>query len=226
MTTNPLAKIFIRSPFEPITKHSEITKEAIEKLNAAFNLFFERDYSMMETLCKEVIDLETDADNIKAKIREKLPSGILMPVSRGDILDLIDHQDKIADQAENLAQWLLIKETDSIPLKMVEFMKKIMDLNVKIAEAYLNAVKEFKDVIETIFMKKEINDVMKYIEIAENLEGEIDRIQFTLRNSFFDFKEIDPVSLYYTTKIIDIISDISDKAEASVHRLRILIAEK
>ncbi|MCD6127045.1 MAG: TIGR00153 family protein [Methanomicrobia archaeon] len=226
MTTNPLAKIFIRSPFEPITKHAEITKEAIEKLNAAFNLFFERDYSRMETLCKEVIDLETDADNIKAKIREKLPSGILMPVSRGDILDLIDHQDKIADQAENLAQWLLIKETDSIPLKMVEFMKRIMDLNVKIAEAYLNAVKEFKDVIETIFMKKEINDVMKYIEIVENLEGEIDRIQFTLRNSFFDFKEIDPVSLYYTTKIIDIISDISDKAEASVHRLRILIAEK
>ncbi|HDM23064.1 MAG TPA: TIGR00153 family protein [Methanomicrobia archaeon] len=226
MTTNPLAKIFIRSPFEPIIKHAEITKEAIEKLNAAFNLFFERDYPKMETLCKEVIDLETDADNIKAKIREKLPSGILMPVSRGDILDLIDHQDKIADQAENLAQWLLIKETDSIPLKMVEFMKRIMDLNVKIAEAYLNAVKEFKDVIETIFMKKEINDVMKYIEIVENLEGEIDRIQFTLRNSFFDFKEIDPVSLYYTTKIIDIISDISDKAEASVHRLRILIAEK
>jgi len=231
MTTNPLAKIFIRSPFEPITKHAEITKEAIEKLNTAFNLFFERDYPKMETFCKEVIDLETDADNIKTKIREKLPSGILMPVGRGDILDLIDHQDKIADQAENLAQWLLIKETDSIPLKMVEFMKiefmkKIMDLNVKIAEAYLNAVKELKDVIETIFMKKEIDDVMRHIEIVENLEGEIDRIQFTLRNSFFDFKEIDPVSLYYTTKIIDIISDISDKAEASVHRLRILIAEK
>jgi len=226
MTTNPLTKIFIKSPFDPIVEHAEITKKAIEKLNAAFTLFFERDYSKMEELCKEVIDLETDADNLKAKMREKLPSGIFMPVSRGDILDLINHQDKIADQAENLAQWLLIKETNSIPLKMIEYMKKIMDINVKIAEAYVNAVKEFKDVIETIFMKKEINDVMKYIKTVESLEGEIDRIQFTLRNSFFDFKEIDPVSLYYTTKIIDIISDISDKAEASVHRIRILITKR
>jgi hypothetical protein len=227
MTTNPLKKLFIKSPFDPIVAHAKVIQKTVEKLNTAFILFFEGEYTEMEKICREVIDLETEADTMKKKIRENLPSGILMPVDRGDILTLINHQDKIADQAENLAQWLLIKETGSVPLKMIEHMKKIMETNVKIVEAYAHAVKEFQDVIETIFMKKEITDVMVHIKTVEQLEGEIDRIQFALRNSFFDVREkIDPVSLYYTTKLIDISSDISDKAEASVHRLRILISRK
>ena len=227
MTTNPLKKLFIKSPFDPIIAHAEVTKETVERLNTAFILFFEGEYTEMEKTCREVIDLETEADQIKKKIRENLPSGILMPVDRGDMLTLINHQDKVADQAENLAQWLMIKETGSVPVKLIEHMREIMKINVKIVEAYLHAVKEFKDVIETIFGKREIKDVMAYIKTVEQLEGEIDRIQFTLRNAFFDVKEkIDPVSLYYTTKLIDIGSDISDKAEAAAHRLRILISRK
>ncbi len=226
MTTNPLTKLFVKAPFEPIVTHAETTKVAVKKLNEAFILFFKKEYPKMEELCKEVIELETEADTVKAEVRENLPSGIFMPVNREDILDLINHQDKVADQAENLAQWLLIEEKESIPSEMVEHMEKIMKTNVKIVKAYANAVREFQDVIDTVFMKKEITDVMNHIQTVEKLEGKIDRIQFSLRNSFFKFKDISPVSLYYTTKIIDISSDISDKTEAAAHRLRILITKK
>ncbi|MEA1994083.1 MAG: TIGR00153 family protein [Euryarchaeota archaeon] len=226
MTTNPLTKLFIKSPFNPMVEHAKITKKAVERLNAAFDLFFEERYTEMEEVCDEVIKLETDADDIKKKMRENLPSGILMPVSREDTLSLINHQDKVADQAENLAQWLLIKERYSIPPKMVEHMRKIMTINTKIVEAYFHATEEFEDVIETVFMKKEVTNVTKYVKIVEKLEGNIDTIQFSLRNSFFDEKDIDPVSLYYTTKLIDISSDISDKTEAAAHRLRIMISKR
>ena len=103
MPTSFLAGIFGRSPVEPLKRHMAKSAEAARHLVAFIDAALAGDWDEAARVRTQIQDLEHEADRLKADLRVRLPSTLLMPVDRGDLLDLITMQDKIANRAKDIA---------------------------------------------------------------------------------------------------------------------------
>ena len=99
-----MGSLFGPSPIRPMQQHM---KAAIACAREVLPLFEDMAAGRTEafTSRREAIDhLEHRADDIKNEIRSNLPKRLFMAFERRDMLDILDHQDSIADYAQDVAQ--------------------------------------------------------------------------------------------------------------------------
>lgn len=75
-----------------------------------FNHVFKGEWAEADAIRIEIRNLEREADELKREVRLQLPRGLFMPVERTDLLELITHQDKIANKAKDIAGRVIGRE--------------------------------------------------------------------------------------------------------------------
>lgn len=103
MPTSFLAGIFGRSPVQPLKDHMAKAAEAGHVLLEFIEAALATDWERAAAIRSRLQDVEHEADRLKADLRIRLPSTLMMPVDRGDLLDLITTQDRIANRAKDIA---------------------------------------------------------------------------------------------------------------------------
>ena len=225
MAISPLFnQLFSRSPVAPMQEQMKVAAQAATEVQGYMAAVIAGDWDLATTLGKHINDLEDEADDIKRKIRLSLPRSLFMPVSRSDLLELLQAQDRIANLAKHIVG-LTSSRRMSIPAALAPAMEALVEAAVKPANVALEALNELDELITTGFSGKEVELVSAMISrldavehAADIKEAELTRLLYSLE------KSLDPVDVMFLYRLIEWIGDLADKSQTVGNRMLYLIA--
>lgn len=164
---NYFTKLFTRAPFDYLQLHMEKVIACMVKLKEIFALLETGEGEKIQPIAEKVSEFEHEADLIKNDIRTSLPNSFLFPVDKSNFLEILSLQDSIADSAEDIAGYLMIKE-----LKIFEEIREDFQKYVeKIFEATW-------DVKEIVFNLDQLLEASFGGPIAETTRAQIEQVAF------------------------------------------------
>ncbi|MCP4396464.1 MAG: TIGR00153 family protein [bacterium] len=166
-------------------------------------------------LVERVDKSEEQADELRDKIKLNLYRKALMPEARGDILDLVESIDQIANWAEEISY--------DIHLQRVVFPETLLDQYRQLAEMNVECYHLLHKAIAQLFT--DIEAVFDLVQDVGKLETKIDKLEHELIRKTFDIEErLSYQHLLYRT--IKSICDISDRSENVAGKLSILAVKR
>jgi hypothetical protein len=175
-------------------------------------------------LQQDIQRLENKADDLKRDLRLHLPKSLFMPVSRSDILDLLNVQDKLANNASEIATLVLHRKM-IFPSTITDYFMEFLKRNIEASKQANVAIHELDELLETGFSGNEIKHVESMIKKLLDIEYDTDNQEIHLRHLLFDLEAgLPPVHAMFLYKIIEWTGDLSDQACEVGDRLQILLA--
>lgn len=224
-STNPIASLFGKNPFNALQKHMRIAIDCADLVPELFEAAAQGDHDRIKTLRKEIDKVEEKADVTKNKLRRSLPRGLFLPVNRGDLLEVLNMQDSIADVAQDIAGLMYEREME-VPEFMKEELTPFVQSCVDVCHDALEIVECLDELLETGFRGNEGSRVEKMIKALNKAEDRTDEQGVSITRILFKHEdEISPVSVLFWYKLIEWIGDLADYAEKVGNRLRLMIAK-
>jgi len=213
---------YVKSPFKSMVKHAKKVQDCACLLDECIGAFCEGDFERTEELVIEISKLERSADEIKTDIRASLPKRVFMPVERGDLLDYLKEEDRIADKAEEIALTLGLKKTKlpkEIKTELVRLGGKICEL----VQLVPPAVESMEKIVTSTFPKKEKDKVVGYALQLSLMERETDHICAKLRKAAFKSEpKLSYGEFYQLMQLIKLMGWMADHVENCGDRLRVM----
>lgn len=208
--------------FDLLLKHARLVIECCSRLPLALEAYYKNDNTRFEEIAKHIIEIEKEADKLKANIRGHLPKGMILPVEKFELFLYLKEQDAVADVAEHMLNWLSFKKIN-ISDKLYQKFETLLNQS-------LEPLKFFEDIIdysadfliswneESRTKAKELIRKVRYQEfLTEEMGNQVKRY-------LFDTTEA-PLDLFYLLKLIDLICEISHHAENAADLIRAMIAK-
>ncbi|XOV80759.1 MAG: TIGR00153 family protein [Aestuariibacter sp.] len=224
MPNNTFLAVFAKSPLKPIEQHIVTVTKCSKLLIPFFEATFADDWAKAEELQQEISSIEEEADKIKRELRMSLPSGLFMPMQRQDLLDLLKHQDRIANKAKDVSGLVLGRQM-LVPAVIQEefttYLKRCIDATVQACKA----INELDELLETGFKGREVDLVETMVEELDKIEDDTDQMQIKLRSKLHALEtELNPVDAMFLYKIIEGVGGLADVAERVGSRLELMLA--
>jgi predicted phosphate transport protein (TIGR00153 family) len=216
--------MFGKSPVSPMQKHMAEVQTCANELIPFFEAVMANDWEKAAALQKDIARLEGVADDLKRELRLNLPSGLMMAMSRRDLLETLTTQDKIANKAKDIAGLTLGRQM-SFPSEigplMLDFVKSCIDTSAQ-AQAAIN---ELDELVETGFRGREVDLVESMITQLDELESKTDTIQIEVRAKMFVLeKDMSPIDVMFIYRIVEWVGELADQAQRVGSRLEIMLA--
>ncbi len=224
MPSNAFLGVFAKSPIKPIEEHIKIVHQASAALIPFFNHVFKGEWTEADAIRIEIRNLEREADELKREVRLHLPRGLFMPVERTDLLELITHQDKIANKAKDIAGRVIGREMvipESIQKDFLAYVTRCVDATKQASEA----INEFDELLETGFRGREVTLVEKMLVELDAIEQDTDDMQIKIRRELRAVEsELNPIDAMFLYRIIEWVGGLADIAERVGSRLELMLA--
>lgn len=216
--------MFGPSPIRPIEQHMHKAHCCAKALLPFFEEVNHGNWQQSQELHQQIISLENSADILKKEIRQHLPSGLFLPVSRSDLLELLAKQDKLANKSKDIAGLIMGRHMtlpeSVIPLFM-PFLKRCIDASRKACKA----INELDELLETGFRGNEVHIVEKMLDELDIIENDTDEMLAKIRHQIFSLEETLPtLTVIFLYQLVDWVGDIANYAQSIGGRLQILIA--
>jgi predicted phosphate transport protein (TIGR00153 family) len=190
-----------------------------------FDAVYREESSQVFEFAQQISELETKADKLKSTFRLNMPKSLFLPVDRKDLLSLIGDQDKIADTAEDIGKTFLYREM-IVPEQIKPLLDELLEGTMEITAAAKEMIEQLDELLEVGFAGREIDNVSKMIAGVRRSEHSIDEIMHRIRRKLFSSENaLDPVSVMFWYKIIDLLGIISDLSENLADRLLLFLSK-
>ena len=219
-----MSGLFGRSPITPLQEHMYRVYRCIRNLTPLIEGMVESDDEKVLKAQKEISKGEHDADKMKRELRTHLPKGLFMPVDRRDVLDVLLRQDMIANQAKDISA-LIVGRKMQLPAEMNEPFLAFTNRCVDSVKQALQTINELDELVETGFRGLEVERVEAMLTELGAIESETDTMQDDLRATLFKLeKDLGPVDVIFTYRLIDWVGNVADNAERVGSRLSLMLA--
>ncbi|MBE9582378.1 MAG: TIGR00153 family protein [Proteobacteria bacterium] len=217
-----LPSLFIKSPFEALQEHADKVKECAQLFKEAAACHVGEDCKMFDLFTEQVARMESEADDIKRRIRNHLPRGILMPVDKFQFFAYLREQDKVIDEVEDAMFWLSFRPSGvphEIATDFIHLVDSVIPPIDKLPELVTMATEYFRSSSEAQRnkMKSLIRDIRQDEREADLLEREL---KFRIFSSIKD-----PLVVFHMIRLVEIVGDIADHAQNASDRMRAMIAK-
>jgi len=224
MSVNSFLGVFAKSPIKPMIEHMDKVHRCAYALKDFFKAVYSKDWQSAEVARATIVKHESNADDMKRKIRLNLPSGLFMPVERADLLELVSQQDKIANKAKDISGLVTGRELN-IPEPLVKdfdaYLNRCLDATDKARET----IGQFDDLLETGFKGRERDLVDNFIAELDAIEADTDQLQIKLRQDLRKIElDMNPVDAMFLYRILDWVGDLADLAERVGARFELMLA--
>ena len=225
MPVNTIMGLFAKSPIKPLQTHVAVVDKCCFHLVDFFDACHQGDWERAQNSRETISELEKEADVLKREIRLKLPSGLFMPVSRTDLLDLVRQQDRLANLAKDIAGRALGRKLQ-IPTPIyedfIDYLKRCLDA----ASLAHKVVQEFDELLETGFKGREVELVADMIHKLDLIEDDTDSMQIQLRQDLMAIEnDYNPIDVMFLYKILEWVGEIADQAQRVGARLEIMLSD-
>lgn len=222
--TNPFFSMFGPSPLRPLQEHMSAVYECTQKLIPFFEAVSRRDWTQAEKIQLDIAASERKADDIKKDLRVHMPKGMLLPVHRTDLLNILNVQDGVANRAEDISE-LIVGRAMVFPQPLDDHMWRLLRRSIDATAQANQAIHELDELLETGFRGREVDIVQNMILELHKIEHETDEIQAAARRQLFKMeKDLPPVDVIFYYKIIDLIGDLADRSDLVGGTLLLFIA--
>ena len=222
---NPISALFGRSPIRPIQQHMAKAQSCITLLGDFLEASYNNDWLKAEEIQLAIHNTENEADALKREIRTHLPRSLWLPVSRNDLLEMLQIQDRLANQARDIAGIMLGRKIE-IPEELIECVRDYYQKNLNTSMQALKAINELDELLETGFRGTEATLVEGLVVELDELELQSDVSQVKLRGMLFQIEDsLPPVDVMFLYKIIDRLGELADVSQKVGSRLLLLIAK-
>lgn len=220
---NVFRNLFAKSPFSPLQSHMEKVAVCVQKIEEIFEAYYDKDYDKMDSIARELSQLEHAADLTKNEIRNNLPKGLFLAVNRGDLLEILSLQDTLADRAEDIGVLMTLKQLQ--PLKGIrKELKPFLDKNLQAVRHAHNIIQEIDELLEASFGGKEAEKVRAMVEEVAYMEHEADMLQRALLKKFYNMDDAIPyTSFTLWIHILQAIASLGNNSEKLANRVRMLL---
>jgi len=220
-----LSNLFGRSPVSPLQQHMAKVQACLEVLHPFFVAVFVGDWDAAAKHRAEIAEKENEADKLKKQLRLQLPKGLLMPVSRRDVLEVLRVQDKLANKTKDISGLILGRKM-VFPEALHEPLMEYLQRNLEAARQAQVAINELDELVETGFGSLEIERVEGMLQTLNKIEDDTDDLQITLRAALLEKeRELPPVDVMFMYKIIEWIGDLADLSQRVGSRLELMLAK-
>lgn len=218
------SRLFGDSLMTPIRNHMAVCHQTAETLIPFFDAVRSDDFERVHTIHLQVSELEQKADKLKKEVRLHLHSGLLLSVSRNDLLELVRAQDKIANAARDVAG-LVCGRAIRIPKELQSDFSECVRFAIKAVEALNETLTHLDTLVGTGFVHSRTRAIEKGVDSVDDLERESDRHEHALREKLFALEDdMDPIEVMFLYQVIDLVGDLADRSQAVANRIRIIIA--
>ncbi len=219
--------VVAESPFGPLEMHAKKGVLTVEKLSEAMEAYCAGNQALLEERTNEIDELEHDADKLKQKIRASIPSSVMLPVDKKDLLSFLKQQDSIADFSQAAAYWMNIRPCKSLPKEVKEGFLELMATSLETSRKYNELAGELYKLLATSFSKEEIKETMTIIPEVEKLEHDVDMLETALLKKIFENEDvIGGAGVCHLIGLVERIGGIADKSAAAADRLRTMILRR
>ncbi len=219
-----ISDLFGQSPLGALSEHTKKAHECVKMIRPLTEAMVEEDYDRIHELQDQVSKLEYQADEIKNEIREQLPRRYFLPINRNTLENFLRSQDRVADSVEDFAVILLIRRT-KIHESLRDDLFVFVDQVVRVSDILMKAAEQLQDLSETSFGGAEARAVLQRIANIGEEEWKADRLQRKLSTKIYSLEnEIDPVTIFFYDKILQMLGRIANDAENTGDLLRGMIS--
>jgi predicted phosphate transport protein (TIGR00153 family) len=216
--------LFGKSPISPLQAHMTLVVACAEKLQDFLGAAIANDWELGSEIFDTISKKEDKADEMKRQLRLQLPKSLFMPLDRGDLLDLLTLQDRIANRTKDIAGLMLGRKM-SIPEPLQQQMIDFVSSSIEAGHQALKAINELDELLEVGFSGKEVDFVGKMIGELDQLEDRTDLLEQEIRHKLFDLEQdLPPIDMIFLYQVIDMIGELADLAEGVGGRLQLLLA--
>ncbi|VAW53859.1 Phosphate transport regulator (distant homolog of PhoU) [hydrothermal vent metagenome] len=216
--------IFGSSPVSPLQKHMSKVYSCASELIPLFNAVINEDWDEVAKRQQLISSLEQEADVLKKALRLNLPKGLFMPVSRQDLLEVLLMQDRIANQAKDIAGTIIGRHM-VLPEVIHEDYIRFVTRCVAACKQARKAINELDELVETGFSGQEIQIVTDMITKLDNIESDTDNLQSAIRTKIFEIEnKLPPVEVMFLYKIIEGTGEVADRSQGVGSRLQLMLA--
>ena len=219
-----LSEVLSNSPLASLERHAEVCLDCVNKLEPYFEAALANQWGRAEKLQQEIARLEAVADDIKMDVRKNLPRGLWMSVSRPDLLELVRVQDKMANEAKDIAGLTLGRQL-TFPKKLekslFKFIATVTDASAKAVEV----VAATRELSRSAFSSRQVKAISAKCLLVEKIERRSDDLQSKLRAKLRIYEEdMSPIDAIFLYQVLSSIGEIADHAEKVSHRAQIIAA--
>lgn len=216
--------MFGPSPIKPIEQHIRKAHQCAKQLYPFFEAVLKKDWKTASNIKNKIVSLEKEADLIKRDLRLHLPTGLFLPVSRTDLLELLSAQDRIANKAEDIAG-LITSRKMTIPDALIPIFMPFLHRCLDASKQACKAINELDELLETGFRGSEVKIVEEMILKLDEIEHDSDKMLADIRHQIFELEqELSAIDIMFLYKLVQWIGELADHAQTVGGRLQILIA--
>lgn len=221
---NIMSRLFGTSPVHPLQMHMDKVFSCVSHLVPLFEAVVKEDWEGVQKARREISRLEHEADDLKKELRLNLPSSMMLPVSRRDLLEVLTMQDNIANKAKDISGIILGRKM-TLPKEVgdayIEYVQRCVDAT----EQAQTTVNELDELVETGFRGNEVEIVEAMITKLNDIESDTDNIQVEIRANLFKVeRDLPPIDVMFMYKVIDATGDVADLAQRVGSRLQLMLA--
>ncbi len=209
----PIADLVVKSPIETITQHIDVTLQATEALITFFQAEFSKQWDEAATEHKRIVEIEHQADELKAQFRRNMPKRLMMPVARTDLLKLITSQDKIANCVKDIAG-IMVGRRMRFPKPMRAGVIDFVTTAAETVRYAKEAVHHLDKFVKSGFGQHSLERVEASLAVIDDAERKTDIMQSELRAQLFELEsKLSPIDAMFLYEVLVWIGDIADNAE-------------
>ncbi len=196
----------------------------VDLLNKVIEANAQGDGNLVDTLYQELLEAQADADEIRRDIRTHLPTRLILPAPRTDLLELLRVQDDIVFRCKETAKSIQIRKS-AAPESLHESLRDYCQSTSQLAHHAQKAVNELDELVQTGFRGREADFVSNLIAQMDELAAanEATQVEFLSRihGQEDSLGAIDAMFLYKLADSLGLISHLIRKVGS---RLLVLIA--
>ncbi|HKK15640.1 MAG TPA: TIGR00153 family protein [Gammaproteobacteria bacterium] len=219
------SRIFGHSPIAPLQKHINSVVTCVNCLKPFFEAVFAENWDDAAKIQAEIVKLENVADDIKNELRMHLPTSLLMPFDRRDVLEVLDLQDKIANKSRDIAEVTLGRKMH-FPAQMESGYRNYLDRCIEATLQAQEAINELDELVVTGFRGDEAEQVKTMVQQLHGIERETDDMLINLDAELYELeKDLPPVDVIFTYKVLNWTGELADAARSTGNRLLLMLAK-
>ena len=220
-----MSGIFGSSPVSPLQKHMSKVYACASELIPLFNAVINEDWDAVVKHQQLISTLEQDADVLKKELRLNLPKSLFMPISRQDLLEVLLMQDRIANQAKDIAGTIVGRHM-TLPELIQEDYIRFVTRCVAACKQARKAINELDELVETGFSGQEVQIVTDMITKLNDIESDTDNLQSAIRTKIFEIEnDMPPIEVMFLYRIIEGTGEVADKSQGVGSRLQLMLAK-
>lgn len=217
-------ELFGDSLVTPIKAHMHVCSETAQMLPSFIDAVIADDLPLVTKLYNQICKLEHEADDRKRAIRLHLPAGMLLSVSRNDLLEWVRAQDKIANVVRDLSG-IIRGRAIHIPQFLHDDIRACIHQAVVTVRALESSLTDLDTLVGTGFIPARANVINRGVDEVDAAERHSDELEHRAYQTLFKQEaSLDPVDAMFLYQVIDLIGTVSGRAQTVANRLRVVIS--